>query len=133
MNILLVEDTLELLAELRSALPPLSTIRESSSAAEAILYLAENAVDLVITDMTIETGDYKDGLSVIEAARARDPDTQVIAVTSFATREISIAAIRHKCFDFLDRNYSGIDFLEKLRWKVRLASQYREALRHPEK
>jgi DNA-binding NtrC family response regulator len=120
-RILIVEDVAELREELRRAVDAEHDVFGAASAAEASSFLHSSAVDLVITAMVLETGDYTDGLGVVRSVTARNPAARAIVVTSYSTPEMCVKAIRAGVFDYIERNSPGINFFEVLRWKIRLA------------
>src|SRR5262249_47598119 len=70
---------------LRRLLGPLGTISEADSAPAAEAVLRGTGVDVVITDMAMPDPD--DGLRVLQATQAQNPDTPVIVITAFGNIE----------------------------------------------
>ena len=66
----------------------------ASSLAEAEAAIAANAYDLVLTDLRMAQPD--DGLKVLRAAVQKNPWTQVIVLTAYATVETAKEAIRYR-------------------------------------
>src|SRR5437867_2428180 len=120
-RILVVEDVEELAEELERAVGPGHSVFCAGSRTQALRALEEEVFDLVVTALVLETGDYNDGVSVVRAARQKNPVAQTILVCSYSTPEACREAIRAGVFDYIERNSPGIDFYELLRWKIALA------------
>jgi CheY-like chemotaxis protein len=117
-QILIVEDVRELAEEMRSAMGTGHDISFAARSSEAAQRLQDAQVDLVVTALVLETGDYRDGLRVVEAAHDSPRPVPVIVVASYSTPEVCGRAIRAGAFDYIERNSPGIDFVEVLRWKA---------------
>jgi DNA-binding NtrC family response regulator len=120
-RILIVEDAEELADELRTAVGPDHEITVLTNSGEAIRFIDANPIDLLVTALVLETGDFEDGLRVVSAARRSHPAPQAIIITSYGTPETCVQAIGAGAFDYIERNSPGIDFVQFLRWKVSLA------------
>ena len=77
----------------------------ASSLAEAEASIAENAYDLVLTDLRMALPD--DGLKVLRAAVQKNPWTQVIVLTAYATVETAKEAIRYGAYDYLTKPFDN--------------------------
>jgi len=66
---------------------------------EAIKILTARDVDVVVTDLKL--GGEIDGLAVLEAAKKRDPATEVILITAYATIDTCKEAIKRGAYDYL--------------------------------
>jgi two-component system response regulator PilR (NtrC family) len=73
------------------------------SVAAAIHAVADREYDLVLTDLRL--GDQDGGLRVLEVARSRTPETQVIVVTAYASTETAIAAMKRGAYDYLTKPF----------------------------
>ncbi|MFH1278324.1 MAG: sigma-54 dependent transcriptional regulator [Candidatus Eisenbacteria bacterium] len=71
----------------------------AASLAESRGRIAADTYDLVVTDLKMETDEA--GLGVLEAAKEKDPSTEVILVTGFATIEVGARAIDRGAYDYL--------------------------------
>ena len=65
---------------------------------EAIGRINEQTFDLVITDLKMEQAD---GIQVLEKAKQRNPDTEVIVVTGYATVPAAVSAMQKGSYHFL--------------------------------
>ena len=107
-------------------------IDTAKSAGEAIRKIDETRFDLVVTDLHIpdEEGgmpDIEGGMKVLDAAKAKDPYTQVIVCTAAGTNAISIRAMRQGAFDYLERVAVATAHLPMLKKKIELALEFRNA------
>ena len=69
-----------------------------SDPAQALAYLANNPIDLVLTDLVM--GEFS-GLQILEAALDNDPDTIVILMTAHPTVQTAISVLKRGAYDFL--------------------------------
>ncbi len=92
----------------------------ASSLVEAEAAIASNAYDLVLTDLRMAQPD--DGLKVLRAAVRKNPWTQVIVLTAYATVETAKDAIRYGAYDYLTKPFDN----ENLRKLVRAALARKE-------
>jgi ATP-dependent Lon protease len=65
---------------------------------EAIDLLNDRTFDVVITDLKMEQAD---GMQVLEAAKQKNPDTEVIIITGYATVPAAVSAMRKGSHHFL--------------------------------
>jgi len=65
---------------------------------EALALLEKQAYPLIITDLVMPEAD---GLTVLRAARQRDPATLVVIMTGYASLDSAIGAIREGAYDYL--------------------------------
>lgn len=125
-RILIVDDRPKALKHLASAAARVvgADVVTANSAREALQRISEEAFDVVITDLHMETSEA--GLDVLKAAKERDIYTQVIVITAYGTPKIAVEAMRVAAFDFLEKNAPG-DVLEILEKKIALALEFRNA------
>ena len=71
----------------------------------------EPAFDAVITDLLMPDGS---GMSVLEAAAARDDGTQVVMITAFATTEQAVEAMRKGAYDYVQKPFKNHELLVTL-------------------
>ena len=67
------------------------TAATAASAGEALAAMAEQAFDLVITDLKM---DEMDGIQLLERVRSDHPGTEVIVVTGYGSIEDAVEAMR---------------------------------------
>ena len=65
---------------------------------EAIDLMNDRSFDVVITDLKMEQAD---GMQVLEAAKRKNPDTEVIIITGYATVPAAVSAMRKGSHHFL--------------------------------
>jgi DNA-binding NtrC family response regulator len=65
---------------------------------EALILLEKQVYPLIITDLVMPEAD---GLTVLRAARQRDPATLVVIMTGYASLDSAIGAIREGAYDYL--------------------------------
>jgi DNA-binding NtrC family response regulator len=72
----------------------------------ALLRLAEEHFDIVITDIRM---DEIDGLEVLDYIRSHSMDTRVIMITGYATVEVAREALAKGAFDFIAKPFKPED------------------------
>ena len=63
----------------------------AASGVEALNLLEKSAYDVIVTDLKMEK---VDGMDVLEQAKAKDPNTEVIIITGYATVKTAIEAMK---------------------------------------
>lgn len=81
----------------------------------AIEALAAEPFDFVVTDLRMPRAD---GMAVLEASQAADPDRPVVLVTAHGTMHVAVAAMREGAADVLEKPVA-LDALEILVERVR--------------
>jgi DNA-binding response OmpR family regulator len=87
-------------------------LESAAGGAEALARLAEAPYDLMLLDLRM---DGVDGLQVLEAARARDPDLAVIILTAYSSVDSAVAALRLGAFDYLYKPADPAAIRERVR------------------
>jgi DNA-binding NtrC family response regulator len=83
-----------------------------SSTSEALEQLAQNSYPIVVSDIYV---DDRTGLDVLDAARNKDPECQVILMTARGTMETVMAATRGGAFDYVAKPFEIDRMLETIR------------------
>src|SRR5438876_472725 len=98
-----------------------------ASAAEAATALAQAApaIDLVVTDMSMEETD--SGLQVLRDAITQDLFTEVIVLTAYGNVANAVESMRRGAFDYLEKNTPGVDIYELLVMKIGQALERRRS------
>lgn len=100
-EILLVEDKDSLRQVLRMTLQSAGyTLDEACDGAEARRKLNDFRYNIVITDLKMPRAD---GLEVLRAAKAADPDIAVILLTAYGTVDEAVQAMKEGAYDFLQK------------------------------
>jgi len=79
----------------------------ASSLPEAEQAIAENAYDLVLTDLRMSQPD--DGVNVLRAAVRKNPWTQVIVLTAYGTVETAKEAMKLGAYDYLTKPFDNAE------------------------
>ena len=78
-------------------------VREASNGDVAIECISDShsdAFDVIVTDLRLPGSD---GVSVLRAARERDPATSVLVMTAYGSIETAVEAMRSGAFDFVQK------------------------------
>ena len=73
-------------------------VATAANGIEAIDLIRDQSFDVVITDLKM---DQADGMQVLTAAKQKNPDTEVIVITGYATVPAAVSAMRKGSFHFL--------------------------------
>ena len=92
------------------------------SGREGLARMQDELFDLVITDYRMEE---MDGLAVMEAVQRQAPDTDVMMMTAYDTRELAVEAMERGAIDFIAKPFSP----DELWLKVDKWLDYRTKLR----
>jgi CheY-like chemotaxis protein len=75
---------------------------------EALQQFEENPFPLVITDLVMPE---MDGIELLQTIRQLSPDTQVIIITSYASVETAVEALRWGAYDYLFKPFENLDLV----------------------
>jgi YesN/AraC family two-component response regulator len=75
---------------------------------EALKLFEENPFPLVITDLVMPE---MDGIELLQSIKRLDPDTQVIIITSYASVETAVEALRCGAYDYLFKPFENIELV----------------------
>ncbi len=95
------EDTRELLREVLSEEG--YRVLTSGSGEEALEIGKQEIVDVIISDMRL--GPNLNGLDVLRAYKAIQPESEVILITAFGTMETAIEAVKAGAFDYISKPF----------------------------
>ncbi|MFZ5453153.1 MAG: response regulator [Thermodesulfobacteriota bacterium] len=99
LDILIAEDDETLAAALSEFLKEKGhQVDLAAHGGEALALLERQSYPLIITDLVMPEAD---GLTVLRAARQRDPATLVVIMTGYASLDSAIGAIREGAYDYL--------------------------------
>jgi diguanylate cyclase (GGDEF)-like protein len=70
----------------------------ASSGEEGLAFFKKDLFSLVITDINL---DGMDGIQLLQEIRKIDPDSLVVIITSYASMETSVKALRYGAYDYL--------------------------------
>jgi len=101
-RVLVVDDEPSILLEIAGALKRHYDVLTATSAEEAELLLADGRIDLLMTDLRLPG---KDGLALLESAKAAIPDLPVVLLSGHGTIEEAVKAIRLGAADFLEKPF----------------------------
>ena len=83
-------------------------VEAASSGEKALEIMDKGSFALVITDIKMPG---MTGLELLEKVKARYVDTQVIIITSHASLETAISAMRHGAYDYLFKPFEDLDLV----------------------
>jgi DNA-binding NtrC family response regulator len=89
----------------------------AENAHEAMAFLENNEAAVVLTDLRMPGAD---GLDLLKFVKARDPQTQVVLVTGYATVESAVTALKDGAYDYVQKPFDTL----KLRRVVEKALDY---------
>ncbi len=105
-------------------------ITEASSGEEALEAFRKRSFPLVITDINLTD---LSGVELLKQVKEIDQDTEVILITSFASLETAITALRNGAYDYLIKNFEDFelisDVVNRAAEKIRLSEENRELVK----
>ncbi|WP_274653570.1 response regulator transcription factor [Paenibacillus humicola] len=111
-EILLVDDEAYVTESLELTIPwreiGISSVYRAASAQEALDILAEQSVDILVTDIRMPE---MDGLQLIEEALRRWPDLRCLLLTGHSDFEYAKRAVQLKAFDYILKPVSDEEFV----------------------
>ena len=128
-HILLVDDNVALVENLRQILEEGGYQVQTASSAQEAEARAQAGFDVALVDLRLPDAD---GTVLTQRLRERWPDSPVVLLTGFATLETAIAAVRAGAFAYLVKPASPPDILltiEQALRQVRLHDEKRELSR----
>jgi DNA-binding NtrC family response regulator len=91
-------------------------IETAADGVEAVKLISQNIYDIIITDLVMPNG--IDGMDVLEAAKAKNKQTEVILLTAHASLENAVEAMRKGAVDYLRKPINFYELtlrMEKIR------------------
>jgi len=101
------------------------TVLEAGDGKEALEVLADNEVDVVVTDIRMPR---MDGMELLREIRRRDQTTQVILITAYGEIPLAVEAMKQGAYDFLEKEAEGRVNIAQLRARVAAAAEKRRII-----
>ena len=112
-KILIADDDAEMLETLSSMLEAEGyTVIRAENGEEAVAQLDQHAFDLLLVDLKMPG---MDGMQVVAAARARQPDIAVIVLTGHGSLDSAIEGLHHGIFDYLLKTTEPPKVIERVK------------------
>ena len=109
-------------------------VTEAANGKQALECMQKDSFSLVITDIVMPE---MTGLELLEKIKDQSPETQVIIITSHASLETAITAMRHGAYDYLFKPFKDLDLISaaanRAIEKVRLISENQNLMRQLKK
>jgi diguanylate cyclase (GGDEF)-like protein len=102
--------------------------RTAASGEEALKLLAEEAFDLLLTDVVMPG---LDGVGLVREARRRDPDLEAVAITGHDDVRLAVEAMKAGCSDFLTKPVERDELVrvaDRVLQRVRLRREHSQLL-----
>jgi DNA-binding NtrC family response regulator len=111
-RVLLVDDEADFLDTLVKRMKKRKVVAQGArSGEEAISYLSQNEVDVVVLDVKMPG---MDGIQTLREVKKRFPLTEVIMLTGHASMEVAIEGMEIGAFDYLMKPVDFDDLLYKV-------------------
>jgi DNA-binding NtrC family response regulator len=92
-------------------------VTEAATAQDALGAVASSAIDVVVTDVRLESS--TDGVELMRRIKQRDEHVQVVLITAFGTIDDAVGAMRSGAYDYLTKPADP----DRLRLTVRRAAE----------
>jgi two-component system response regulator AtoC len=102
-------------------------VEEAEDGARALALVATQPYDVVVTDIRMPGAD---GFELLAAVKARDPATEVVLMTGYATVQDAVRAMKLGAFDYLEKPFdpdAALAVVERAAARRRLAHAARGA------
>jgi DNA-binding NtrC family response regulator len=127
---LLVDDEIEFLDTLLKRLNKRELqVQGVRSGEEALAYLEQNSVDVVVLDVKMPG---MDGVQVLREIKKRNPLVEVIMLTGHASMEVAIEGMELGAFDYLMKPINIDDLLYKIQDAYKKKAIQEKKIRHME-
>jgi two-component system cell cycle response regulator len=83
-------------------------VAEAANGEQALAAMQQRAFDLVITDIKMPG---ITGLELLQKTKEMHPNTQVIIITSYASLDTSLEALRNGAYDYLFKPFEDLDLI----------------------
>lgn len=87
------------------------TVVEAGSGDEALAQCGTDGFDLVLTDIRMPG---MDGISLLERLRTRYPSAHVVIMTSHASLDTAIGALKRGAYDYLSKPFESLDIISEV-------------------
>ncbi|WP_299182673.1 sigma-54 dependent transcriptional regulator [uncultured Aquimarina sp.] len=109
-KLLIVEDDVAFCTMLKTFLQKKGyEVYTSFSGGEAVLQIQEHTFDVVLTDVRLPD---RDGITLLEDIRAKNPKTQVVIMTGYAEINMAVSAIKQGAFDYVSKPFNPDKILQ---------------------
>lgn len=88
------------------------SVFQAESGRDAMSTLRSHPVDLILTDFQMPG---MTGLELLQAAKAVNPDIEVVVMTAFGTVEVAVEAMKEGAYDFVAKPLKRIDLVTTIR------------------
>jgi diguanylate cyclase (GGDEF)-like protein len=110
-RILVVDDEEKFCELMCSALKPRYTVTGCLSGKEACSLIGKNTFDVVVTDLRLADGS---GIDVLRSAKKKDPYTEVLLITGYASFESASLALELGAISYIEKPVKLDDFLARV-------------------
>jgi len=111
-RLLIIDDDLVFCRLLKRHFEEVYAVAAFSNPEDAIKYLRENCVDVVLTDLNMPG---LDGMEVLQIVKAESFDTDVIIMTAYAKVENAVEAMKLGAYDYIIKPFDTDELSLKLR------------------
>ncbi|WP_298548473.1 sigma-54 dependent transcriptional regulator [uncultured Aquimarina sp.] len=109
-KLLIVEDDVAFCTMLKTFLQKKGyDVSTSFSGNEAVLQIQEHTFDIVLTDVRLPD---RDGITLLDDIRAKNPKTQVVIMTGYAEINMAVNAIKQGAFDYVSKPFNPDKILQ---------------------
>lgn len=129
-RLLVVDDKENMLKLFEKILGPHYDVTTASDGRQALLLIASQPFDVVVTDIRMPGAD---GFEVLKAVKHGAPDTEVILMTAYASVQKAVEAIKEGAYDYIQKPFEPDDVslivaraLERKRLKAQAANLRRQ-------
>jgi DNA-binding NtrC family response regulator len=128
-RILVVDDSLVMLEVIKRNLSGIGhTVFTLPGVAEALDFLDQERVDLVITDLKMPRSS---GLDLIQHLRSHFPDTETMIITGYPSIDSAVLAVKEGAEEYLVKPFTDVELINAVE-RVLIKARQRRSLGRPE-
>jgi len=125
-DILIVDDETDIRTLIRGILEDEGyTVRESSTAKEALASIEEQVPALIVQDIWLQDS-HMDGLEILQDVKKRHPSLPFVMISGHGTIETAVSAIKDGAYDFIEKPFKSDRLLMMVARALENASLLRE-------
>ena len=121
-TVLIVDDDQLIRRGLKWTLSSTYNVLEASSSQDALLQLARETVNVVVTDLHLppNTDEISEGLAIVRAARELERPIPVVVITGSNSRDAALEAVKHGAYGFFQKPFDSTEVLHVVNQAARM-------------
>jgi DNA-binding NtrC family response regulator len=121
-TVLVVDDDEAVRSGLYWALNPEYRVLQASSREEASALITEEEIDVIVSDLHLppQVDDIREGLALVDTARAQDPPLQVVVITGSDSKRAALEVVKRGAYGFFEKPLDPAELLHIVNQAARM-------------